>query len=256
VRRNAPELMEQDRIGRWVDALERRYLRELSFAEIRRGVQALSSLYVERRGARLTAGSALDGRGKRAAFALFYAPLHLLLVTHIVQAVAAKEPPAEIVDLGCGTGVASAGWALTVPRSPRIVGVDKNGWALSEARWTWRELRLRGSTKRQDAAEARVSGIGVGVVAAFTVNEIVEATRAALLLRLLGPGRPPGRLLVVEPLARRAAPWWPTWRQAVLERGGREDEWRIRADLPEPLRRLDRAAGLSHEVLSARTLWL
>ena len=248
--------MEQDRIGRWVDALERRYLRELSFAEIRKGVQALSSLYVERRGARLAAGAALDGRGKRAAFALFYGPLHLLLVTHIVHAVAGDEPPAEIVDLGCGTGVASAAWALALRRSPRIVGIDKNGWALSEARWTWRELGLRGSTKRQDAAEARVSGTAAGVVAAFTVNEIAAETQAALRSRLFEPGRPTGRLLIVEPLARRVAPWWPTWREAVLARGGREDEWRFQADLPEPLRRLDRAAGLSHEVLSARTLWL
>ena len=50
--------------------LEARHLSELTFAEVRRGLQALSSLYVERR-ERLADGAALDGAGKRAAFALY-----------------------------------------------------------------------------------------------------------------------------------------------------------------------------------------
>ena len=50
-------------------ALEARHRAELTFAEVRRALQALSSLYVERRDA-IAAGKALEGRGKRAAFAL------------------------------------------------------------------------------------------------------------------------------------------------------------------------------------------
>jgi len=38
--------------------------------------------------------------------------------------------------------------------------------------------------------------------------------------------------------------------------GAREDEWRFAAELPERMRLLDRAAGLDHAVLTARSLWL
>ena len=48
-------------------------------------LRALSSTYVERRG-RLGDGAALSGAGKRAAFALFYGPLHYLLIREIVRA--------------------------------------------------------------------------------------------------------------------------------------------------------------------------
>ena len=75
----------------WIADLERRHLAELSFPEVRKGLQALSSLYVERRG-RLGAGAVFDGAGKRAAFALFFGPLHFLVVREIVAAVGAAEP--------------------------------------------------------------------------------------------------------------------------------------------------------------------
>ena len=56
---------------------------------------------------------ALDSAGKRAAFALFYAPLHFIAVTEVIRALAtSREAPATILDLGCGTGAAGAAWAL------------------------------------------------------------------------------------------------------------------------------------------------
>src|SRR6187549_1523528 len=71
--------------------------------------RALSSAYVERRHA---VASGLDGAGKRAAFALYYAPLHFRATSHVLHAVgAASPPPRTIVDLGCGTGAAGAAWA-------------------------------------------------------------------------------------------------------------------------------------------------
>ena len=92
----------------WFTALEARHLSRLTFAEVRRGLQALSALYVDR-GKRLGTGAALEGSGKRAAFALFYAPLHFLLVRDVVRALGAGEAgPRSIVDLGCGTGTAAA----------------------------------------------------------------------------------------------------------------------------------------------------
>jgi hypothetical protein len=61
---------------------------------------------------------------------------------------------------------------------------------------------------------------------------------------------------VVEPLARGVSPWWDEWAAAFLARGGRADEWRFPAALPPTLKLLDRAAGLDHAQLTARSLFL
>ena len=53
----------------WVEALETRHTASLTFTEVRKALQALSSVYVQRR-ARLSEGDALGSAGKRAAFAL------------------------------------------------------------------------------------------------------------------------------------------------------------------------------------------
>src|SRR5215831_6226734 len=58
--------MRDDLFVHWFEALQRRHLATLSFSELRRAVQALSSLYVERR-SRIDTGTALNGLGKRAA---------------------------------------------------------------------------------------------------------------------------------------------------------------------------------------------
>src|SRR5580765_2175545 len=71
---------------RWLQALEARHFSDLTFQEVARSLRALSSTYVERRGG-IREGAALSGAGKRAAFALFYGPLHYLLVREIVQSV-------------------------------------------------------------------------------------------------------------------------------------------------------------------------
>src|SRR4029077_19926812 len=95
-----------DPVPGWFEALESRHLSRLTFAEVRRGLQALSALYVDR-GRRLGAGAALEGAGKRAAFALFYTPLHFLLTRSVVRALGAQvSGPRNILDLGCGTGAA------------------------------------------------------------------------------------------------------------------------------------------------------
>src|SRR5476649_2390144 len=93
-----------DRFDRWMARLEARHLAELTFPEVSRALRALSSAYVERR-QKLADGAALSGAGKRAAFALFYGPLHHLLVSHIVRTLpGATENVTTILDLGCGTG--------------------------------------------------------------------------------------------------------------------------------------------------------
>jgi hypothetical protein len=95
----------------WMRFLEERHLADLTFREVSRALRAVSSTYVERR-RRIREGAALDGAGKRAAFALFYGPLHFLLIHHIVTSVPGlSEVGSPIVDLGCGTGAAGAAWA-------------------------------------------------------------------------------------------------------------------------------------------------
>jgi hypothetical protein len=82
----------------WVQALEARHLADLTFSEVSRALRALSSAYVERR-ARLSSGAALSGAGKRAAFALFYGPLHYLLVKHVARN-SKDNPEASCLPMG------------------------------------------------------------------------------------------------------------------------------------------------------------
>jgi hypothetical protein len=245
-----------DAFARWLAALQARHGADLTFAEIRRGLQALSSLYVERRG-RIASGAALDGAGKRAAFALYLGPLHFLIVREVVRALGAAHPaPARLVDLGCGTGAAGAAWALEARPRPGYEGVDRSGWAAAEARWTLQALGLRGRVDTGDLDRVALPGRGSAILAAFTVNELEEASRARLLARILEAGRAGARVLVVEPIAKRAVPWWRGWAEAFVTAAGRADEWRFPARLPETLASLDKAAGLDHRELLARSLWL
>ena len=234
--------------------LEARHLSELTFAEVRRALQALSSLYVERR-ERMAEGAALDGAGKRAAFALYYGPMHFLLVREIVRALGSRAPR-RLLDLGCGTGTAGAAWALEGQPLARVEGIDRSGWAVAEARWTFARLGLDGRATRGDAATSPLPKPPAGILAAFTVNELDDGPRRGLLPRLLDAGRGGSTVLVVEPIARRVSPWWPGWAEAFRAAGGREDEWRFRPALPPRLALLGKAAGLDAREITGRSLVL
>ncbi|MGE0042328.1 MAG: methyltransferase domain-containing protein [Vicinamibacterales bacterium] len=246
----------------WLADLEARHLSDLRFSEVTRALRALSASYVQRRD-RLAAKGALDGAGKRAAFAMFYGPLHHLLIRHIVAALpGATDPVRGLLDLGCGTGAAGGAWAAAMTPRPRVVGLDTHPWALGEAAATYRQFGLDAEVRRGDAARAplpgepRASRGTDAVLAAYVVNELAPAARDALLPRLLGAGRAGARVLVVEPIATSVAPWWPAWREAFEGAGGRGDDWRVPVALPPLVARLDRAAGLRHDTLSGRSLWL
>ncbi len=247
--------MQDDDLVHWLEALEKRHLADLTFAEVRRAVQALSSLYVERRN-RLETVSPFGSAGKRAAFALFFGPLHFLLVREIVRALEAPaERPRTILDLGCGTGSAGAAWAVELNREPRLIGVDRNSWVLQECRWTYEQLHLRGSTKAFDLANVRIPA-RTAVIAAFTINELDPAARDRFHDEFLKAARGGVPVLVVEPIARRLTSWWDDWARDFAAAGGRADEWRFSLTLPERLALLDRAAGLDHRELTGRSLWL
>lgn len=244
-----------DPLPGWLEALEARHLASLRFADVSRALRALSSTYVERRG-HLARGGALQGAGKRAAFALFYGPLHFTVVTAIVRALgAAGREVRPIVDLGCGTGVAGAAWSLAFERPPRLVGVDRHPWAIGEARWTYRALGLHATLVRNDVTRHRLPGAGAAIVAAWCLNELDRPARDAMRERLLDAAGRGARVLVVEPVAGATVPEWADWAAAVEAAGGRADQWRFELGLPEIVRKLGRAAGLDHRVVTARSLW-
>ena len=248
----------------WLDALERRHLADLTLSEVARALRALSSCYVERR-ARLAAGGALSSKGKRAAFALFYGPQHLLVMRAILGVLpSATENVAGVVDLGCGTGAAGAAWARAA-HATTIRGFDRHPWAVAEARWTYRQFQLAGRVAQADIAAPgllhdRRAGVrarrGTAILAAYSANELAADGRAVLLASLLEAHALGARVLVVEPIARRAMPWWAEWQAAVERAGGRADEWRFPAELPPTQRALAHAAGLDPRELTARSLFL
>ena len=247
--------MPMDLFPRWLEALEERHMRALSFQEVRRSVQALSSLYVERRN-RLGTGAALDGAGKRAAFATYFGPLHFLLVREIVLALGADRisTPA-LLDLGCGTGVAGAAWASTMTPSPRVSGVDRTPWASMEARWTYGVFGLNSSSKALDINTFKAPD-PTAIVAAFILNELPDEARERWRESMLRTARRGFPVLVVEPIAKKLSPWWDEWAEAFTAAGGRSDEWRFPVVLPERLALMDKAAGLNHRELTGRSLWL
>lgn len=244
---------------RWLTALERRHLSNLTFQEVSRALRALSSTYVERRD-KLRQGAALSGEGKRAAFALFYGPLHYLLVREIVAALetgsTAERVPSTLIDLGCGTGAAGAAWAEFTKPHPTVIGVDTHPWVLGEAAHTYREFGLAGRTVRAGVSEFVFPKPRAMILAAFVVNELDDARRERLKPRLIERAAAGDRVLIVEPLARGVARWWREWEESVVRAGGRADEWRFRVELPPIVAKLDRAAGLNHRELTARSLFL
>jgi hypothetical protein len=239
----------------WFEALERRHLQTLKFSEVRRAVQALSSLYVERR-EQADINSAFSGAGKRAAFAMYFAPLHFLLVREIVQALDARLPAnTTIMDLGCGTGVAGAAWGVRSDPHSNVIGVDRNPWALQECKWNYQQFGLRGTVRNANVDAVRIPS-GTAVIAAFTVNELKAVSRERLSSEFIKIARSGAPVLVVEPIARRVAAWWDEWADEWGRIGGRADEWRFRVQLPERLALMDSAAGLDHRELTGRSLWL
>jgi hypothetical protein len=239
----------------WLSALEARYLADLRLPEVTRALRALSSAYVERRH-KVATGATLDSGGKRAAFALYYAPLHFLATQHVVRALDADSPaPSAILDLGCGTGAAGAAWAIEAGGAPSVLGVDRHPWAVAESRWTYRQLGLRGQARQGDLSRLPATRPGSAIVAAYVLNELAEPEREAIERRLLQAATAGTRVLVLEPIAKGITPWWDRTVDRFRTAGGRADEWRIPIELPSLLKTFDAAAGLDHRELKLKSLY-
>ena len=237
-------------VASFTSALEERHLADLRFSDVTRALRALSSAYVERRETTLANHKALDGAGKRAAFALYYGPIHFLLVQHIVHALDAAPQRGTVVDLGCGTGVAGAAVATSGEKTLPVLGIDTHPWGLDEARFTYKAFGIRADVRRGHAARTRFPADTSFIVAAFVVNELNDGDRNMLLSNIKKSRSP---LLIVEPISQRISPWWDEW---TRELGGRADEWRVRVEVPSIVKRLSKAAGLRPEVLTARSLFV
>jgi hypothetical protein len=270
---------------RFIAALLDRHAAPLRRSEFLKAIRALSARYVERR-ATLADRSPLDSAGKRAAFAAYYAPLHYLTVAAILSRLNASERPlTRIVDLGCGTGVAGAAWAgrmangrarngagvgprgvkrawrgAGVPAIQEMVqGIDRSGWAVEEAAWTYRTLGISGRATRGDLVRAAESlavrkDRGTGVILAWSSNELEASARNRLLATLVELGRSGASILIVEPISRRAAPWFDDWAAVITNAGGRQDDWSFDEPRPAALSRIDIEVGFDRTALKARSL--
>jgi trans-aconitate methyltransferase len=163
----------------------------------------------------------------------------------------------QVLDVGCGTGAGGTAAASLLDRPPGLLGIDRLGWTLEEAAFTYRHFGLRHRVQRVDLRRPRIHpDAATLVVAAYTINELDEDTRAFTLEWLCQTLQPGSALLIVEPIAKTVTPWWSEWATALRPMRAREDEWRFATPLPNRLRLMDKAAGLDHQVRKARTLWI
>ncbi len=242
------------RVDAWIEQAVARL--GVSVRDARKGVQSVSTVYVQRRNEGRISTRTTEGTSRRAALATYYAPLHFLTTYHAASALDLDVTAPRILDLGCGTGACGAalGWLASDSR-PAVTGLDRSGWALGEARATWRAFGLRGRARRTvlPAGLPRPRP-GDLAVAGFVLNECEPEQREALLGWLADAARAGGHVLVLEPLATRISPWWDEACARLGERGLRSETLRFAIERPRWVAEIDRASGLDHREIGARVL--
>jgi hypothetical protein len=247
----------QRRFDRWLADVVARHSPPLTFPELRKGVRALSSLYVERRAAGPIAPRVRDGQAKRAAFATYYAALHFLTAHHALLRIGPERlgEVRRIHDLGCGTAAAGAALAAALPEPPEVNASDSASWVLPEARRTLAAFGIPATVRRANLRAAlRRARSGDLALLAWVVNELDAPAREEIehsLCDAIGRGC---RVLVLEPLAGGVSPWWPDWSRRFRAEGLREEQVKLRVVLPAWIAKMDRASGLDHAALGARIL--
>jgi hypothetical protein len=86
------------------------------------------------------------------------------------------------------------------------------------------------------------------------MNELPEVVRRRLEDQLVVHARGGARVLILEPIARAITPWWDETAARMAAVGGRADEWRFRAEVPDLVARLGKAAGLDYRELRLRSI--
>ena len=189
----------------WIQDLETRHLSDLRFAEVSRALRALSSTYIERRRT-IHHGAALAGAGKRAAFALFYGPLHYLIVREVVQPnrrgrraeICARRSGLWDWRLGRGMGGQDSTIRQAVAIDRTLVGRRGN-------------TNLPAFRRDRPVAPGRydfgcVAGMAGGIAGGVRRERVPADARDRLLQRFLERAARGDAVLVVEPVARRSRP--------------------------------------------------
>jgi hypothetical protein len=94
------------------------------------------------------------------------------------------------------------------------------------------------------------------IVFGWSVNELEARDRARALAQVRGAASIGHAILVVEPIARRASPWWDEWVDACAGSGASNNDWTFDESLPAFLAELNEAAGFDARSLTARSLWI
>ena len=231
------------------------YEKSLRFAELRKGVQALSTFYVQER-RRLGGSKIFSSLGKRAAFELYYAPRHFYLLREILLGLGTPMPSGRLLDIGCGNGICSAAWASLLSRTPRIMARDISAHAIAQAKVLYRSLGLKANVARASLLKTPDVKAGDMLVLGFVVNELSDAERDSLKRLLLNRSRKGVGFLLVEPLAKSPSRWWEEWVEAFPKEKIRQDMWKFEVDLPAAVLDLGEAAGLRPRHLGARSLYV
>ncbi|MDJ0785691.1 MAG: class I SAM-dependent methyltransferase [Myxococcota bacterium] len=229
----------------------------LSVRDVRRGVQSVSSVYVESRRAGQLGRRATESPARRAAFATYYAPLHFLATHQAVLAIGAERLGAQrILDLGCGTAACGVAMARAHADPPPVLGIDRSGWLLGEARHTFRAFGVPGRTRRA-TLPAGLPPLRAGdlAVAGYLLNELDDASRAGLLRELERGIERGARVLILEPLSGAVSPWWDATAEALAHRGVESAILKSTLERPAWIAKIDHAAGLDHREIGARVLF-
>lgn len=227
----------------------------LTFTEVRRGVQAVAAVAEFASVAGEGARKATLGAGKRAALATYFAQLDFLRAHHAAAILGLSERarPARIVDLACGTGAFGSALALAMGKPP-IVGIDRSGWALSEAQMTWTAFELEGRGRREALGAAiRAAGPADLLVLGAPSLAFEDDDPQAVANALVRAARRGTRILLAAPRGG-APPWWDAWRAALAPCGVREESVRVALTRPRFVREMDKAAKLDHQLIGATIL--
>ena len=242
----------------WLNERIRLAEEDLEFREIRKGVQAIHADYLGRLSGRELGKRALDGRGKRAAFATFYAAIHHATVQEwlVREPAFMRIPPKRIVDLGCGTGAVGTAVARSLGEtSPELLGLDCSTWAVAETRSTYQLFGLQGQSRRATLPGGMPrTGAGDLIVAGWSINELKDDARNGLLGELERAIKRGAYLLIFEPISQKICPWWSGWTRTLAPYGGRDSFEKFNWERPEWIRKMDKAAKMNHHILSARIL--
>jgi hypothetical protein len=242
----------------WYEALEQRHLAHLTFQEVRKAVQALSQVYVQKR-LSLKKGADLNTQGKRAAFALYYTPMHVAVAHHILQSLQVPTLPSghHLYDCGCGTGAGALAWALhNQAHKGHVHAYDLHRWVLQEAAWNFGFFNIDAHTYVKDITRIPFKPNPQAIVSAYTLNELEESQRNTVTDTFLHHAQQGAHVLVIEPISNQTSPWWNEWEKRCIPYGGTTHTWRFQNPLPQRWKLMDKAAGLDHAVLTAKSMYL